>query len=906
MVILRACCVLSFILAACVAGAQEGTLNLFVAPGGNDGWSGTSQDANATSTDGPLATLTGARDLIRKLRADGKAMGPIRVQLRGGDFHLTEPVAFAPEDSGSAEAPVVFEAYPGEQPVIDGGRRINGWTKEGDFWVADVPEVREGKWTFGALWVNGVRATLARTPNAAHPNGDEPSDSDYFYTDGPVIEKDAAGNENKSNIKLHYREGDLKAWANLDEATVVAFHSWETALLHVKSIDEANRVVEFTGPSSFPFCYWIDAQRYFVENLFEGLDQPGEWCVNRKAGKVYYIPRPGEDMSTVEAVAPVAKQLISLSGKPAEGKFISNLAFRNLNFFHTDYPIEPQGHSDGQAASSIGAAIEMVGARDCVIERCRIGHVGTYGVWFRSGSRNNTLEHSEVFDLGAGGVRFGEGGDPATENEAASRNVADNNFIHDGGRIFRGAVGVWIGRSSYNTLSHNEICDFRYTGVSVGWSWGYEASSANHNIIKYNHIHHVGRGQLSDMGAIYTLGVSPGTVIESNVIHDIMSYPRVSLGLGIYFDEGSTDILAENNLVYNTLSGGFHQHYGRDNRVQNNIFAFSHRPQLVRSREEDHNSFYFERNIVYYNNGQLLGGTWLNGNYAMADNCYWDASGQELDFAGKTSDEWRASGHDQNSVMADPLFINAEAADFRLKPESPALKLGFQSIDFSLAGLYGEPEWVALPKQIDHEPFNPPKPPEPTHVSDDFEKYSPGTTPSEASVYEEEHATIRVTDETAATGKQCLKFIDAPGLKNAFDPHMAYFPHLRQGLATASFAVRLEPGAIFYHEWRDSKNPYRIGPSLWFNAEGELTVAGKTLLKAPLSQWLKIQVECKLGNTADGVFTLTVTLPGQEPQRFENLSCGNAQFQRLDWLGFVSNGVTDAAIYLDDVSVSAK
>ncbi|MBN2307812.1 MAG: right-handed parallel beta-helix repeat-containing protein, partial [Candidatus Hydrogenedentes bacterium] len=414
-------------------------------------------------------------------------------------------------------------------------------------------------------------------------------------------------------------------------------------------------------------------------------------------------------------------------------------------------------------------------------------------------------------------------------------------------------------------------------------------------------------GQLSDMGGIYTLGVSPGTVIRNNVFHDVLSNPRVSGGWGIYFDEGSTDILAENNLVYNTLTGTLHQHYGRENRVQNNIFAYSHRGQLIRSRQEDHISFFFERNIVYFNNGLLLGSNWGNDNFKLDHNCYWDSSGERVDFAGQSFEEWQARGHDVHSIVADPGFADPEHGDFRLAADSPALQVGFKPFDTSTAGLYGDPAWVARPRAIAREPFSPPQPPEPVTVSDGFEATPPGTLAAGAATLGEEgDAQIRVTDAIAATGKHSLKITDAPGLQYSYNPHLVYGPHLRKGTVAGAFALRLEPGAIMYHEWRDSRNPYRVGPSIWFDGAGNLSASGKGLLQVPLGEWVRIEIECALGVEADGTYTLRVTLPGQEPRVFEGLACGNPQFSRLDWWGFVANGTESAIFYLDDVDIHTR
>lgn len=146
-------------------------------------------------------------------------------------------------------------------------------------------------------------------------------------------------------------------------------------------------------------------------------------------------------------------------------------------------------------------------------------------------------------------------------------------------------------------------------------------------MIEFNYVHHIGvrlDGDgpiLSDMGCIYTLGVQPGTVIRFNLFHSVAGL-RYS-GWGIYLDEGSSNILVENNIVYNTSHGGFHQHYGRENVVRNNIFAFGRDAQIQRSRAEPHLSFTFERNIVYWSGGELLAGTWDDLNFAFDNNLYW-------------------------------------------------------------------------------------------------------------------------------------------------------------------------------------------------------------------------------------------------------------------------------------------
>jgi parallel beta-helix repeat protein len=603
---------------------------------------------------GPIRTLEAARDAARAQRKSGTS-GPISIKLRAGTYFLSETLVLGPEDSDT-----VWEAWPGEKPVISGGRVIAGWKKgTGSVWTADAT----GPY-FRQLFISGRRAQRARTPNFG-----------FYRIDGP-------SSQDKPFL-LRFRGNDIKKeWAARGDVEVIALLAWADIRMPVVSVDPEARTATL-GANPRPSNKEKDA-RYYIENAPDALDSSGEWFLDKATNTVSYWPMPGENMAAEQVIAPTIVTLVRLGGKPEESRFVKNVVFRGLKFAHADWTIGPNGYADSQSAMQAPSAFEAFGAIDARIEKCSFASLGGHAVWFGHGSKRAHIVANEMFDLGGGGVKLGEIKQYPREEEQNFENEIADNHIHDIGLVYPPASGIWVMQSGRNKIIHNHIHDLFYTAIAVGWTWGYGPNQSKGNLIAYNHLHHIGKEMLSDMGGIYTLGTQPGTVLSHNLIHDIASFTYG--GWGIYPDEGSSEMLIENNVVYNCKSAGFHQHYGRENMVRNNIFAFNRENQLMRTRVEPHVSFMMESNIILFGTGRLLGSNWTGDKFKLNSNVYWDLRGTGIRFAGKSFDEWKQTGQDRDSVIADPLFVNAANYDFRLAPGSPALKLGFRQIDLSKVG----------------------------------------------------------------------------------------------------------------------------------------------------------------------------------------------------------------------------
>ena len=689
-------------------------ITIYVSPGGDDRWSGRRATANRSGSDGPLATIPAAVRAAAAAKEGGEPPAPVTIALRQGEYVLDEPLVIEPGHSGSrgrSDRKIELEPnrwltitnYRDETAVIGGGRGVDGFEPTTlptgvEAWVADLPEVRRGEWNFRELWVNGRRCRRPTLPREGR-----------FRVVDPMFDppKHASWVDRARAVKPRFKfaDGDLARWRNLQDVEFVALHFWIESRIPFKRLDMKNRVAQLQWKSRLPLTddHGDAGTEYYVENVFEALDRPGEFYIDRPEGKLYYVPRKGETIDSAEVIAPRLSHLIELRGDREAGRPVHHVKLQNLVLRHSHF--QPKNAEElratPQAACHVPGAIRLHHARNCEIVGCTVEQVGSYGIEIDDASRDVAVRHCTVRDLAAGGVKvwhttiaeprtskktktWRDAADRFAERGCTRITVADNE-ITDGGHLFRQAVGVLVGKCGGNQVRHNHIHAFDYSGISVGWTWGYAASHAHGNVIEYNHVHDIGRGTLSDMGGIYTLGVQPGTRIRFNVFHDIES--RGYGGWGIYLDEGSTDILVEKNLTYRTKSAGFHQHYGRDNVIQNNIFALAREAHMHRTRTELHRSFTMRRNIFYNATEQVhVGSDFERDSVAVDHNLYFNPDGG-LKFAGGTlTDFRRTSGNDVNSLVLDPKFRDPEKADFSFKRGSPYQRIGFEPFDLSGVG----------------------------------------------------------------------------------------------------------------------------------------------------------------------------------------------------------------------------
>lgn len=646
----------------------------FVSPLGNDAWSGTAPSQSTNGSDGPFASLERARQAVRDLRRGVRIEGPVRIRLRGGRYELRTPLELTPEDSGTATSPTIIEAYEQEAPVLSGGLRIRKWRRvAGAHYVADVPEALPEDAAPHHLTVDGGWRSRIRLPRVG------------FFKVRSVPGAVADSDYDKRIDAITVDPANVPAgWTDPGSLEVVVLHFWMDAHFPVKNLGAG--VIAFSKQSRVRFLRAMPrtGARYYVENVREALGEPGDWFLDPASRQLHYVAQSGESPETWSVVLPRLRHLVSLNGDPRNGRFVQWVVFRGLTFSDTAFSLPAGDAGDSQASTMVPAAVSARGLRNAGFERCVFRNLDTYGLEILDGSRDVRVVASRFAQVGAGGVKVNGGTLSDPEPLQTGRVSVTDSIMEHLGRVYHGGVGILSIHAYDGVYSHNDISDLFYTGISVGWSWGYGPSISRGNRIEFNRIQRIGQGVLSDLGGIYLLGVSPGTVVRNNFISDVDAGEAGAVG--IYTDEGASGILIESNVVVRTRDGGFHQNYGRDNEVRNNVFAFSRNAQISRIRPEPFTAFRFTRNIVYFEEGELLGGNWRDRRVETDSNLYFRVGGGPVRFDGAELADWRKTGRDQTSMVADPLFVNARGMDFRLRPESPAGALGIREIDTTSIG----------------------------------------------------------------------------------------------------------------------------------------------------------------------------------------------------------------------------
>ena len=664
----------------------------------------------------PVIDLPTAMKLARTRREPGQR---VLILVEGGEYPQRETLVLTGADSFTT----ITATDPDDPPVFTGALPVTGWrptTLNGlAVWIAPAP-ASHGR----CLYVSGERAPRPRYPAEGHlwiekQSGLDPA-GDF---DGTLLQ---------GAFEFGYADGDIPDLERPAEVEAIVPHYWVQERMPIVSIDHDRRVV--TSSLRSIFALRDDAAercaRYWLENVAEAFgSRPGEWYLDvdghltgAEGAQVLYLPRPGETPESLSARMPLLDVFVRLDGTAADP--VREVRFEGLCFTEADFAEAPPamppfgvredplldrvGYAAAvQAASTVPGAIQLRHARSCVLLDCRISRVGGYAVALEQGCRGNLVSGCTLTHLGAGGVRCGGAANALSPDFNRSNEVSDNEIVH-GGRSYPDCVAILYQHGSHNTIAHNHIADFFYTGISVGWTWDYDDSPSVDNLIADNHIHALGHGLLSDMGGIYLLGIAPGTRVCGNLVHDVRAANYG--GWGIYLDAGSSHVVVEGNVVHDVSSHAYHHHYGRENSIRHNVWAFGGIGQVSITKPEPTVSFTFERNIVVGNGTPAFAGTEgeldvLNYRIISDLNLFWDVAPRpgavraavgvrhqrpdapvEFELTRPRDVEWAAAGHDWHSMEADPGFADLDARDFRVGDDSPAHSLGITPPDVSSAG----------------------------------------------------------------------------------------------------------------------------------------------------------------------------------------------------------------------------
>jgi hypothetical protein len=727
----------------CHAQTAVGTnsVDFYVATNGRDDWSGQIAEPNANRTDGPFATLTRARDAVRELKK-GSHKKHFVVRIRGGTYRLRETLVFSLEDSGPNGGTITYAAAPHDTPLFSSGVPIRSWQKlrenlpglpaaaRGKVWVADLPP---GFDRLSSLYDGLERLPRARTKGFTPPEFVKPNQPlDQFRFPAGTLKNwpDLKDAELLVIPSCDY-EMNILPIATVDERTGVAM----AALSPSRPI---GRVKYFD-------------KTLWVENILEALDEPGEWVCNRAQRKIYLWPkgdRPGEGI-VAPSLTELIKVEGNIDYDGPHDQPVRGLVFQGLTFAHTDrfpwhgYTGWSLQHS-WELFDRPTAAVRLRGASECVVEDCRVTATSGTGIRLDLTCQKNRIVGNEFSHVGGMAVLLAGYG-PGTKN-SNDHNEVVNNWVHHTGEIYWATPAIMIWQSGNNHVAHNLIHNTPYTGIAVNgrvsmgrgdpsgdasravrwreigdvkttfdWSEWYDYEKflhARENLVEKNDIHHV-MESMGDGNGIYISGCGRANHIFQNFVHDCTG---THMGAGIRCDDVQNETIVEGNVIFriNSVQVGVSM-TGRNHILNNIIAEIRPSPRVMRPANIVHGYICLpglypygpknarldltgariERNIVYSSRKDYLPvleyrsfstgpGERLKGTHTD-HNLYWCPN--DAAWGQRYLDAQKPLGVENESLSADPRFVDIGKGDLRLQPDSPAWKLGFQPIDLASIGL---------------------------------------------------------------------------------------------------------------------------------------------------------------------------------------------------------------------------
>lgn len=567
---------IAWMLLTALVGLQAA--EIWVTPKGSDGNPGTAAL--------PKATLQSALRQARELRRtqDASVVGGIHIRMVGGRYAMVETLLLTPEDAGTPESPTFVEAVGGERPILSGGLLVSNWQrlkarvpglqKGFNVWVAEVPLFAGRKLDFRQVWINDVKAVVASSSSAEK-----------------MLRISAVDAVNKS-IRIPLL--GLNRFEKPSEMELFIHQMWSSAVLRVASIQakgkeatltfhEPESGIEFDHPWPPPVISDKGNSPFILRRAIEFLDEPGEWYHDRSAGKLYYIPRSGEDMNTAEVIVPALETLVQVEGtleRPVQDVVFKGIVFAHSTWLRPSrmgdvplqsgmfiidaYKLKVPGTPDKAALENLAwvgrqsAAVMLCNVRRTGFVGCSFTHLGASGLDYQFGCNQDVVEGCFFRDVAGNGLvigTFSDPGveahlpyDPSDERVLAQNMLIRNNLVEDVANEYWGCCGMIAGFVRGVSFEHNELRHLSYSGISVGWGWTRTVNCMRNNRIHANLIHDFGRHNYS-CGGIYTLSAQPGTTITENCIYGVpkIDYVHDTTDYRIYLDEASSYMVVKDN-----------------------------------------------------------------------------------------------------------------------------------------------------------------------------------------------------------------------------------------------------------------------------------------------------------------------------------------------------------------------